>query len=169
MTLEELSREYRKSAKLLSDRLAQLRGLLRQAEDPEEVFQLKRRIAELTPILTEMRAISDLTEHYYERGHYRNEQYSSNCFREQGGARRQAKAYFGEDCSERVDGAPAGYVHLVPLEEREHHPDRQQAGSSQKHRKPHFEEGRAEGGPVYPICEISGELLEMFFPSEPSG
>jgi hypothetical protein len=33
---------------------------------------LKRRIAELTPMLTQMNELAELTEHYYERGYYRN-------------------------------------------------------------------------------------------------
>lgn len=41
---------------------------------------MKRRIAELTPILTQMNELAELTERYYEKGYYRSEKYSSNCF-----------------------------------------------------------------------------------------
>ena len=50
--------------------------MLATETDPEAVFQIKRRIAELTPILTEMNELAELTAHYYERGYYRNEKYT---------------------------------------------------------------------------------------------
>lgn len=76
MTLKEMSAEYGKSAALLSKRLAELRGLLSKAKDPEESWQIKRRIAELTPMLTQMNKLAELTEHYYENGYYRSEEYT---------------------------------------------------------------------------------------------
>lgn len=76
MTLTELSRTYEEAAVPLRKRLSQLRTLLAQAEDPEEIFHIKRRIAELTPILTQMNELADLTAHYYDRGYYRNEKYT---------------------------------------------------------------------------------------------
>ncbi len=76
MTLAELSVQYAASAQLLRDRLKQLRGELAVAEDPEEIWHLKRRIAELTPILTQMNELTELTRRYYERGYYRNEKYT---------------------------------------------------------------------------------------------
>ena len=57
-------------------RLRQLRQSLKTAEDPEEIFHLKRRIAELTPMLTECNALAELCARYYERGYYRNEKYT---------------------------------------------------------------------------------------------
>lgn len=76
MTLQELSREYEESAKLLRKRLSQLRYMLEDAEDPEDIFHIKRRIAELTPMLTQMNELAELTARYYERGYYRNEKYT---------------------------------------------------------------------------------------------
>ena len=75
MTLTELSADYEASARLLRDRLKLLRQLLRQTGDPEQQWQLKRRIAELTPLLTEMNELAELTAHYYDRGYWRNEKY----------------------------------------------------------------------------------------------
>ena len=75
MSLTELSKCYEEAAALLRRRLHQLRFALGEAKDPEEVFQLKRRIAELTPILTQMNELAELTAHYYERGYWRNEKY----------------------------------------------------------------------------------------------
>lgn len=76
MTLREMSKDYQAAAIPLRQRLAQLRRELKNAEDPEEVWHLKRRIAALTPMLTEMNELADLTAHYYERGYYRNEKYT---------------------------------------------------------------------------------------------
>ena len=76
MTLAELSEGYEASAALLRARLAQLRRLAEKAEDAEELWHLKRRIAELTPMLTQMNELADLTAHYYDRGYYRSEKYT---------------------------------------------------------------------------------------------
>lgn len=76
MTLAEMSKEYARSAALLRERLRLLRKMLAQADDPEDIFRIKRRILELTPMLTEMNELSQLTAHYYERGNYRNEKYT---------------------------------------------------------------------------------------------
>ena len=76
MTLEEISRGYEAAAVPLRVRLHELRGLLAAAEDPEEIWHIKRRIAELTPMLTQVNELADLTAHYYERGYYRSEKYT---------------------------------------------------------------------------------------------
>ena len=52
MTMQELSRSYELSALLLQNRLRYLRKALAASRDPEEIWRLKRRIRELTPILT---------------------------------------------------------------------------------------------------------------------
>ena len=76
MTLQELSRCYEEAAVPLRTRLRELRILLARAEDPEEIWHLKRRIAELTPMLTQMNELAELTAHYYDRGYYRSEKYT---------------------------------------------------------------------------------------------
>ena len=76
MTLREISREYEASAALLRRRLKQLRQELADAQDPEERWHLQRRIAVLTPMLTQMNELAELTARYYERGYYRNEKYT---------------------------------------------------------------------------------------------
>ncbi len=63
MTLKELSVCYEAAAVPLRARLHQLRQMLAQENDPEQIWHLKRRIAELTA-------------HYYDRGYYRNEKYT---------------------------------------------------------------------------------------------
>jgi len=76
MELWELSAGYEASAQLLRKRLRLLRQLLAEAEDPEEIWHLKRRIGELTPMLTQMNELAELTARYYERGYYRNEKFT---------------------------------------------------------------------------------------------
>ena len=76
MTLKELSETYEAAAVPLRARLSQLRFQLQNAQDPEEIWHLKRRIAELTPMLTQMNELKELTARYYERGYYRNKKYT---------------------------------------------------------------------------------------------
>lgn len=76
MTLREMSAQYEAAAVPLRARLRLLRKLLEEATDAEEVWHIKRRIAELTPMLTQMNELAELTAHYYERGYYRNEKYT---------------------------------------------------------------------------------------------
>ena len=76
MELKEMSREYEYSAALLRDRLRQLRQKLAETDDADEIWHLKRRIIELTPMLTQMNELAELTANYYERGYYRSEKYT---------------------------------------------------------------------------------------------
>ena len=76
MALADLSKDYEAAALLLRQRLKLLRQMLASATDPEEIFHIKRRIAELTPMLSECNALAQLCEHYYERGYYRDERYT---------------------------------------------------------------------------------------------
>ena len=76
MTLQELSRCYEEAAIPLRRRLRELRQALATAQDPEEIWHIKRRIGELTPMLTQMNELAELTAHYSDRGYYRNEKYT---------------------------------------------------------------------------------------------
>ncbi len=76
LPLQALSRDYQAAAAPLRARLRELRQALAVAKDPEEVFHLKRRIAALSPMLTQVNELAELTEHYYDRGYYRNEKYT---------------------------------------------------------------------------------------------
>ena len=76
MTLAEMSKCYEAAAVPLRARLKELRKMLAAAEDPEEIFHIKRRIQELTPMLTQMNELADLTAHYYDRGYWRSEKYT---------------------------------------------------------------------------------------------
>ena len=76
MTLAQISKCYEEAAIPLRRRLKELRQMLAQTEDPEEIWHIKRRIGELTPMLTQMNELAELTAHYYERGYYRSEKYT---------------------------------------------------------------------------------------------
>lgn len=76
MTLAELSPAYEAAASLLRKRLRELRRLLAQTEDPQEALRIKFRIKELTPMLTQMNELAQLTAHYYDRGFWRDEKYT---------------------------------------------------------------------------------------------
>lgn len=76
MSLADLSPAYEESARLIQTRLKELRTALSKTADPEEKWHLQRRIAELTPILTQMNELAELTAHYYDRGFWRNEKYT---------------------------------------------------------------------------------------------
>ena len=54
MTLREISAEYEAAAVPLRLRLRELRQLLGEVETADEIWHIKRRIAELTPMLTQM-------------------------------------------------------------------------------------------------------------------
>lgn len=76
MTMAELSLSYEAAAVPLRARLRELRLRLVSETDPEEIWHIKRRIAELTPLLTQMNELRELTAHYYERGFWRDKKYT---------------------------------------------------------------------------------------------
>ena len=67
MTLREMARVYRANNELTRARLRELRLALRSSQDEAERVQLKRRIADLTPIYREGRETAVLLERYYVR------------------------------------------------------------------------------------------------------
>ena len=75
MTLTQLSDQYARSGRAISGRLRELRGTLRSTDDRDERLRLKRRIAQLQPMLRQCRDLERLTAHYYERSFYRDEKY----------------------------------------------------------------------------------------------
>ena len=76
MTLKELSVTYREAAALLEARIKALQKAAARCGDPEELWRLRRRVAELKPMLEQVRELAELTEHYYDRGYWRNEKYT---------------------------------------------------------------------------------------------
>lgn len=77
MTMLEMSVTYRAGAEVLRLRIRELRQARQRQSDPEEIFRLTRRIAELEPLLREARELAAVTAHYYERGYHKDEKY---CF-----------------------------------------------------------------------------------------
>lgn len=65
MSLAELSAQYEESAKLLSERLSILRRRLKETDDPDELWHIKRRITDLAQMLTQMNDLAWLTKNYY--------------------------------------------------------------------------------------------------------
>ena len=76
MTLKELSAGYRDSAENVRAQLSRLRLLREEAADPEERWRIAYQISRLTPVLTELNELAELTEHYYDRGYYRDQKYT---------------------------------------------------------------------------------------------
>ena len=76
MTLAEMSGLYVESAATLRQRIAELRQSAREQEDEAERYALRRRIAELTPLLQETRELAALTARYYDRSYHRHERYT---------------------------------------------------------------------------------------------
>ena len=76
MTLKEISLCYEAAAVPLRQRLKELRSMLKTETDPDAIWHIKRRIADLTPMLTQMNELAELTAHYYDRGYYRSEKYT---------------------------------------------------------------------------------------------
>ena len=76
MTLYELSFTYEQSADLLRGRIQELRQAEQRTTDSRKRRQLHQRIANLEPLLREMRELTMLSRHYYERNYHKNEKYS---------------------------------------------------------------------------------------------
>lgn len=76
MKLAELSPLYEDSARCIQGRMEELRLRLRATDDPECAHQLRRRLAELQPLLRQCRQLAQLTAHYYDRSYRRYEQFT---------------------------------------------------------------------------------------------
>ena len=164
MELKELSVEYRKSAELLRQQLHDLREQLKAADSPEEQFAAKQRIKVLTPMLTDCCAIAELTEKYYERGYYRDERFSSNCFGDRQPCQEEAEANAAIDYYERTDGEATGYFHNVLYERIENSGNRKKTRNNQVDRKPYFETCEKKNLPNHTVSlNFSDELRDKFF------
>ena len=76
MKLAEMSPLYEDSARCIQGRMEELRLRLRVTDDPECARQLRRRLAELQPLLRQCRKLSQLTAHYYDPDFCRYDEYS---------------------------------------------------------------------------------------------
>lgn len=76
MNLAELSVEYHQSGDRLRARLRVLRRIARNEQNPQELFRLQRRIADLAILLRQVNELEELTARYYERGYKRDAKYT---------------------------------------------------------------------------------------------
>lgn len=75
-SLKELSELYDDAYQLLRGRNKELRARYKASEDPNEKYALKRRMADLDPLLRQSKEMRDICLHYYEKGFFRNEKYT---------------------------------------------------------------------------------------------
>ena len=76
MTLAEMSVSYQDSEHTIRRRIRELQEETKHTEDPEALWHLRRRMAELQPILREARELALLTAHYYDRSYHKHERYT---------------------------------------------------------------------------------------------
>ena len=76
MKLCELSDGYQEAAKLISQRLSQLRKELKLEDDPQKRAAVRNRISFYSEILTQCYDLRELTARYYERSYKRNDKYT---------------------------------------------------------------------------------------------
>lgn len=169
MTLKELSAQYEASAQLLRGRLRELRILYAKTDDPDEKWRIKRRIAELTPMLTQMNELSWLLEHYYTvGGGDHDDRYGFNgkrIRRKNKVSKKDAKPH----CPERTYGEPAPDIFGIPYQGNDNSPDSRSKRRTQKHRKSYAAKGRAENPPDYSISLSDDALLDRFFTQKQRG
>lgn len=75
MTLMQLSKQYRLTAKLLHARMRQLEAASETAGEGE-AFTLQARVRVLAAMHREAVELAVLTQRYYEKGYYRNGKYT---------------------------------------------------------------------------------------------
>lgn len=75
MTLQQLSHSYREDAARFRTRIRELELAEQSAPTRDLAEHLHRRILELRVMYRQSRELAELTEHYYERGYYRDEKY----------------------------------------------------------------------------------------------
>lgn len=75
MTLWEISHQYAADAAAFSQRIRQLKQQMAAEPDPAQRQLLRQRIGALRPLLRQSLALARLTEHYYDRGYRKHEDY----------------------------------------------------------------------------------------------
>lgn len=76
MLLSEMSLDYKRDQLDFHSRIKELRAAAKAETDPRKAAALEARARDLEPLRREARELADLTARYYERGYYRNEQYT---------------------------------------------------------------------------------------------
>ena len=160
--MKELATEYRQSAQLLRKRLHDLRAELQLAQTPDVRWRLKQRINDLAPMLTQTNKIARLLEHYYERGHYRDAEYSANAFGAYHPATIRKRP---EDIPQRTDTGPEGYSGCLPDQGRITERVRKKARCKQIDSEPQFAPSDEEIAALHSVLISSGPaVLEQLFP-----
>ena len=163
MTLEELSEQYNVAAEPLRKRLSELRHRMAGTDDPEEIWHLKRRIAELTPMLTQMNELTWLLAHYYEIGGAdRDDRYGFNGKRKHKAIKRKTDGDPAPDIAERINRFAARDLLVIPLREEENGADRTGAGREQEHHLSDAPACRNEGSALH---EVLPDVSAFFDPN----
>ena len=76
MLLSEMSLDHKRDQLAFHSRIKELRAAAKAETDPRRAAALEARARDLEPLRREARELADLTARYYERGYYRNEQYT---------------------------------------------------------------------------------------------
>lgn len=154
MTLKEISAQYEAAAEPLRVRLRELRTMLAQTDDPEEIWHIKRRIAELTPMLTQLNDLAWMLDHYYERsGADRDTRYGFNGIRPPKENQRKADENLASDLKRRVNRFAAGNFLGLSLPEENNPADSCGAGGTQKHRQQNIEACGAESEALHEVLQ----------------
>ena len=77
-TLREMSLEYKYAAATISKALKPMRKELKETDDPDRRDVLRHRIYTLTVVLSDMNAMAERCERYYDRNYHAPAQYSLN-------------------------------------------------------------------------------------------
>lgn len=163
MTLKELSKCYEEAAVLLRQRISELRKMMNETDDPDKIWHIKRRIAELTPMLTQMNDLSWLLDNYYEIGGCdRDFRYGFNGKRESP-KKRATDENLAPGLARRINRLTATGFLGIPFRNEDHDADGQGTECEQKH---HLPDDKTSGGHSAPRSEIL-PVLNQFFSDNP--
>lgn len=81
--MKELAREYRKSLKMITRRVNDLKPILKQLEQNpkkniDQIEELRLRFKPLLSMQRDLQEVSREVEHYYDRSWWRSEKYTHN-------------------------------------------------------------------------------------------
>ena len=158
MTLKELSDQYKAAAQPLRERLSELRRKMAATRDPDAIWHYKRRIAELTPMLTQMNDLAWMLEHYYEiGGGDADTRYGFNGKRKI----RHPEAKQNTDADPRRGTQRIATQNLlgVPYQEENGGADSRRTGGKQEYRLQNIE---ACGGQCFPHNEVFPDVSKFF-------
>ena len=163
MTLKELSQCYKDASEPLRQRLRELREQMSRTDDPEEIWHLKRRIADLTPMLTQMNELAWMLEHYYERGGAdRDERYGFCGKRKAKKNQRKADENLAPNFARRIKRLAASDLFGLSLRDEDPCTDRPGSRGEQKHYLPDTETGGTEGAALH---EVLQDVSDFFSPN----